>query len=52
MQIHRLAEADQIVFVASALVIAEVSRIRDCTATVSEQARLIQEFFENDFISA
>jgi len=49
-QIVRQAEAGEIVFVASALVIAEVSRLKNSPLSKKEQARKIQEFFENDFI--
>ena len=50
-KILQLAEAGEIVFVASALVIAEVSRIKNSAADVAEQAKTIRAFFENDFIA-
>jgi predicted nucleic acid-binding protein len=50
-EILRLAENRSIVFVASALVIAEVARLKNSTDQIGEQARKIREFFENDYIA-
>lgn len=52
--LRRLVQAakdGEIVFVASAMVIAEVVKIdKDSPATFADQAKKIREFFENDYI--
>ena len=45
-----LAANGEIVFVASTLVIAEVTKIKDPSTTAAEQSKLIREFFENPYI--
>jgi predicted nucleic acid-binding protein len=44
------AERGEIVFVASTLVIAEVTKIKDASTTAAQQSKLIREFFENPYI--
>ncbi len=45
------AKNNKIVLVASALVLAEVSKLEGLNVEVAEQTRQIRAFFENDFIS-
>ncbi len=44
------AKSGDVVLVASALVLAEVSKLNDPNATREEEAKRILRFFENDFI--
>jgi len=48
--IIKQAKHGEIVLVASALVLAEVSKLKDPNATAEEEAERILRFFENDFI--
>ncbi len=48
--IIRGAETGSLVLVASTLVIAEVVKLNGLTETEEKQAKLIQDFFENDYI--
>lgn len=49
--IHQQAERGEIVFVASAFVIAEVTKINRVDKSVASQVKMIQDYFENPFIS-
>ena len=48
--IHAQAKANEIVLVAPALVLAEVSKLNSSNMTREEEAKRILRFFENDFI--
>ncbi len=48
--IIKQATSGEIVLVASALVLAEVSKLKDPSATIEEETKRILRFFENDFI--
>ena len=45
------AKNNRIILVASALVIAEVTTLKESGLEIAEQAQKIRDFFENDFIS-